>query len=405
MTVESQKKNIKHFIRDGFWASICEGFAENNFNIFSGLLSATSGDLSILASSQNISNCCLQLWSEKLTSISGSRKRLVLICVSLQAITLGFMATYTINGKSASVFMALSLVFCILGSFSGSIWGSWISDLLPPYRRGYCFGIRNKFSYPTQFLAMILGGYLLQAIPNKSGSHQSGQLAFCLVFLIGLIAKLFSLYHLFSQPEMPFSLPEKSIGPTQLLRYGLNDRFNRRIIVFFSIFGFAINLSGPFLTPYLLDTLKFSYIHFAAITAIPIVSRFFSGPMIGRIVDKNGYKKTFITSVLLMPLITLGWSLSTSFYVILIAQFISGFVWTAFELAVFCLLAENSKPENRQRLQSLKHLSWNLFSSFGALAGGFMIYLYQSPMILFWTSTLARVISGVLALLLFTASE
>jgi MFS family permease len=382
---------LKHFVKDGIWASVCEGFAESNFNAFATALSASPHHLSILTSSQSFAGCWLQLWSEKLVGIVGSRKKLVLICVSLQIIFLGGMAIVALGGFSSWIFMALTLLFTAVAGLSGPVWSSWVSHLLPSKRRGLYFGIRSQRTYPAQFASLLLGGLILQNVEASWAGTRGIQLAFVVVFLLGLVAKLLSLRNLFLQPERPFVLPKKTVGPIEL------------VINFFAVMGLAINVSAPFQTPYLLKTLHFSYFQFSLITAFYIGARCFGAPLIGRLIDTWGSRHLLLVSTLLMPCIPLGWSLSTGLPGLLAIQFAGGIIWTVFDLCTFSFLTETSTEENRQRIFALKHVAWSLGSSSGAILGGVLANFAGNLAIVFWGSTLARAIASIFVLSLVGA--
>jgi len=180
---------------DGIWASVCEGFAENNFNALATVLRASPGQLSILSSSQSLLGCWLQLWSEKLVRYFGSRKRLVLTFVGLQALSLLLIFIATALNAGAYTFMALVLLFVAFGSTGGAIWSSWVSDLLPSRRRGFCFGVRNQRTYPLSALSILAAGFILQSLDHALGPQYGTRVAFCTVFLFGFGAKLLSLRH------------------------------------------------------------------------------------------------------------------------------------------------------------------------------------------------------------------
>ena len=386
----SQRNRLRHFVGDGIWASVCDGLAESNFNAFATALSASVSHISYLTSSQNLVGCWLQLWSEKLVKKTGSRKRMVLLCVSLQIATLATMLLSALCGVRAVLFMVLSLIFTVLGGLSGPVWSAWVSELIPSQRRGFCFGIRNQRTYPAQFVALLLGGLVLQNFSELFSGNRSTQIAFSAIFLFGMIAKSISLYHLFLQPETHSVLPSTALGPLQIVREGYEDPQLQRMILFFGVMGFSVNLSGPFQTPFLLQTLRYGYLPFASVTATLVMSRFLAAPTMGRILDRVGYQKPLLISTLLMPGIPLGWALSHNYYWILGIQVYGGFVWTAFDLSVFSFLTESTPSKKRQIAFSLKQISFNLASCGGALMGGYLMTHSKSPLIIYWASTLGR---------------
>lgn len=399
---KTSKKRLKHFVRDGVGASVCEGFAETNFQAFTTTLHGTADQLGMLSSLQNLTACWLQLWSEKLVNRLGSRKRLVVLCVSAQVAILALMFAGTIQGLGVFAFMALMLAFSAIGGLSGPVWSSWVSELLPSRRRGFCFGVRNQRTYPAQFAALIAGGLILQQIERLFGGARGTQIAFCTVFAVGLTAKVFSLHHLTRQPEGLAALPKASLGPFQLLKVGYQDLDLRKIILFCCAMGFAINLSGPFQAPYLLQTLKLSYFQFASATAALVIARFLAAPHLGRILDRVGYQRPLLISSLLMPCIPLGYCLSKGYAGILMTQFMGGFIWTVFDLSLFSFLTDSTGSEHRQRAFALKQVSWSLAAAAGAAIGALIVARFHLPVYAFWASTVGRFAAAVFVVWMLT---
>ncbi|OFZ21006.1 MAG: hypothetical protein A2X94_06640 [Bdellovibrionales bacterium GWB1_55_8] len=386
----SRRNRLRHFVGDGVWASICEGAAETNFHSFASTLTPFPQYISYLSSSQNFAGCWFQLWSDRLVKLAGGPKPLVLTGVSLQAVTLFLMVFMALSNAGLLPFMIAMFIFTALGGLAGPVWNSWIASLLPRRRRGFCYGVRNQRTYPAQFLALLVGGGLLQFLTPTATGIKGMQIAFCAVFFLGFAAKLLSLRHLILQPNVPYNPPARALGPMALLKYSAKNPEIRKAAIFFSAMGFAVTISGPYQTPFMLKNLHMGYFPFAAAAAALVLARFASAAPVGKLVDRIGYEKPLLASSFLMPLIPLGWTLSTNFIWILMLQVFGGVIWTVFDLAVFNYLSENASPEHRQRLFSIRHISWNLAAAAGALLGGLLISRYDMPMLVFWSSTFAR---------------
>ncbi|MBI3556344.1 MAG: MFS transporter [Deltaproteobacteria bacterium] len=387
-------KSLRHFTQDGLWSSVCEGIAESNFSPFAVVLEATAAEVGFLSSMQQLLGCWLQLWCEPLIGFFGSRKRLVLWCVAAQSTMLMLMIWGAFSQWGLLVFAVLTILFTSFGAVSGPVWNTWVSDLLPPRRRGVCFAIRNQRTYPMSFLSLILGGFLLDHL----GAGLSLRLAFCAVFSIGLFAKVSALRHLSLQQEHAY---EKStsgnLGPLGLLRESTRDPELRKIVFFFGAMGFAVNLSGPFQAPYLLKTLNFSYTQYTFLLGVMSIARFLAAPYVGRIVDRIGSRRLLMYSSMVMPVIPIGWCLTANYYALVGVFFISGTFWAAFDLCAFTYLAECMPVALRPRVFAAKQVSWNLLSFAGAAVGGLLIEssllqhtLALGTVVVFWASAFAR---------------
>lgn len=407
--VPSQKqrfKSLRHFVQDGLWSSVCDGFAENNFSPLAVFLSASAAQIGAFSASQQLLGCWLQLWSEKLIKFFGSRKRLVLFCVSLQSVFLGLMTIGVYKGWGFGAFFIFAVLFTAFGSLSGPAWNAWVSDLLPGKRRGACFAVRNQRTYPASFISLVVGGILLDLVSKKFG----GELAFCLVFFIGYVAKLCTLNHLVQQQEHRLKIVTlRAKGPIHLLKEAWTDRRMRRIVTFFGAMGFACNLSGPFQVPYILKTLHYSYFQFTLLLGSMAIGRFLAAPFIGRYIDRFGSRRLLSFSAALMPFSPFGWLLTQNYFALLAVFFVSGVIWAGFDMCSFSYLAECVPSHRRPRVFAARLVAWGLFSFFGASLGGLLLEanvghssilisgfgFTAGSLVVFWASTIARSLAAL----------
>ena len=371
-----RRDRLRHFVGDGVWASICEGIAENNFMAFGTAISASAGHLSLLTSYQSLMGCFLQLWSEKLIQIFGSRKRLVVTCVSFQSAVLASMALAALAGATVTTFFAMALAFTAFGGFSGAVWNSWVSELLPSRRRGFCFAVRNRRTYPSSFAAMLIAGLILQRLSSAFPGVSGMRWGFFTVFSIGFVAKVLSARHLSLQPgvEEPLFRTEQSRlpgakGPLTLIVRCTNHQATRRVLTFFGILGFSVGVSTAFTTPYQLKHLGFSYLEFTLSSAALVAARFAVAPFVGAKLDQKGSRAMLLGSAVAMPVIGIAWAVSHSFVAIVISQIVGGVIWTAFDLSWFAYLVESTPSEERTTVFSGRQMVWSLATFAGAAVG------------------------------------
>lgn len=389
-------KSLKHFVQDGLWSSSCEGIAESNFSAFAVFLSATAAQVGWLTSIQQLSSCGMQLWTEKLIGLFKSRKRLVLFCVMIQITALILLVAGTIADWGIGSFCALSIAYTAFGSLSSPAWNSWISDLLPARRRGTCFALRNQRTHPASFIALVAGGCILDAFTHGFG----GRIAFCAVFAAGLFAKLSALRHLSWQQEHPYTPSVRGhVGPFGLIREVARDGELRRIVSFFGMMGFAVNLSNAFQVPYLLKTMGYSYTQYTFLFGVMAIARFLSAPFVGRFVDHYGSRRLLSISSAAMPLIPFGWCMTHSYFALIGVFFFSGMVWAAFDLCTFTYLAETVVAAKRSRAFAARQITWNLVSFLGGITGVALIEKFgNNALSVFWASAFCRAAAAIFVL-------
>ena len=396
-----KKAILKHFVLDGAGASICEGFTESQFFTYASSAAPSGSWLGFMASMQNLISFLLQLWSSTLLHLLKTQKRFVLVCISLQVLILVALTLSVFFSLGFFPFLVLSVLFTVLGSLSAPAWSHWVSELLPPNQRGACFGIRNQVSAPSQLLAVLIAGAILQWGNQKwlAVAHVSS--AFVLVFILGLAAKLFSLWHLFKLPEIERALDQTVFSresPIQFVRVSFQCIDTKKIALILGATGFAIHLSLPFQTAYLIQNLHLGYDEIGVITATYLGVRFLVSKRMGALLDTSGSRSTLILSSALLPLAPLGWIVSHGFLGIWFTQVIASLIWSVFELSVFTFISDVMPFERRQRAFTVRYMSWNLASVGGALIGGLIVSQVRLPQVVFFLSFCARVVAALLVM-------
>ena len=298
-------------------------------------------------------------------------------------------------------FIILSVGFTVLGSLSVPVWSHWVSELLPDKKRGVCFGVRNQVSAPAQLLAVLLAGGLLQWGQKHVKLGFEIEHLFGVIFLMGLAAKLFSFWQLLQQPdvknteETALLAPE---NPLKFLKMSWRCHYTQRVALILSVSGFAIHLSLPFQTTYLLQVLHLGYDELGLITATYLGVRFLISQPIGRLLDHSGARVPLLVSSALLPLSPLGWVSSHSFLGIFLTQMIASAVWSVFDLSVFAFISESTTQERRQRAFTVRYMAWNLSSVGGAVLGGLLVSQMKNPGFVFYASFLARSLAALIVM-------
>lgn len=392
---------------------MASGAADFNFSAFALFLGAVPSQIGLLTAVPQLLGGTFQLWSERLTGGVGSRKRTVLLLMALRVALLIGMAIAALRGSSIWIFVGLAVTFLTAAELSTPVWSAWVSDVVPASRRGLFFGKRNQLQALTTSACLIVAGFLL----DRLSVGWNGSLAFAAVFALGILAQCAAFKHLSRQVELRAVAPIQSLGPVRLARALATDREVRKMLLCFAAMGFAVSVSGPFCGPFLLKSLRFTYLEVAVIFSMLAISRYFFAPVWGRLVDRYGSRQLLTLSSLLMALVPVGWCLSTKFIVLLAVQIFSGFVWAGLELCAMTYIIESTTSEMRGRVFAGKQLVWNVSAFCGALAGGLVlgkhgldpagagaslsssagasISMFAGPMLVFWLSGLARGLAAI----------
>jgi MFS family permease len=379
--IKKEKSRVYSIFDGSFW-SVMYGFGESFFSAFAVFLKATNLELGFITSFPQMIGSFFQLFSYKLISFFGSRKKVVLIFATLQALMHLLIAIVFFLGEFRLFYLILFIcLYWICGMIMGPAWTSWIGDLVDEHKRGSYFGLRSKICGFIAFVAYLFAGFILQ---RNSATNLTTYYGFLILFIVAFLARLISVIYLSKQyePKCHFA-PEEANGMVNFVKSAWKTNFGI-FVIFMCFFNFAVFVSAPFFTAYMLNDLRMSYITFTLVNAIAIISKIFFMPVWGKASDKFGEKKIITASTLMMPLIPLLWMMSTNVWYLLVIQAFSGFVWAGFELATFNYIFSATDPKKRVSYVAYYNVLTGISIFFGALAGSLLVKLN----FIFWSQYL-----------------
>ncbi|MFH1823907.1 MAG: MFS transporter [Candidatus Firestonebacteria bacterium] len=155
------------------------------------------------------------------------------------------------------IFSILFFVISLLSTFSSISWLSWMADLIPAEQRGYYFGKR-----------VFVGGFITLIISILAGKYldiwnTNQYFGFASLFGIGALFGLISYFYLAKLPDVlnttcineEFSM---TAIPQKILSVTKNKNF-MNLVLFNSIWAFAVALVSIYVNVYLIKELKLNY--------------------------------------------------------------------------------------------------------------------------------------------------
>jgi len=254
------------------------------------------------------------------------------------------------------------------GSLINVCWFPWLADLLPIEIRGRWFSLRDTINSFTGVLFGLLIARLLDAVPGYAG--------YCAAFLIGGAFGVFDMV-CFSFVKEVYSQPPVRVNTAGVFRRILGDKPFTRLIVFWTLWCFTANLSGPYLTRYALSEMGLTFVQLtvcsqiaSALTASLVVSRW------GRLLDRYGAKPVLWVSCIVAALTPAFYCFSAPGSVMptLLHNVIGAAFWSASNLAVTNLQLNRSPDDMRPSYIAVFSCVCNLAGTFlGTMAGGALI--------------------------------
>jgi MFS family permease len=169
-------------------------------------------------------------------------------------------------GARAPALFGLLLLASAVGTVSGAAWNSWIRDFLPEDIRNRAFARRMAIATGIGAGLSLLAGLAVDQLGVRLGSAAG---AYVIVLGAGAAAALLGLVFLARIPEP--TMPPATHRPwADIVRAPLKHRDFRALVAFLATWTFAVNLSTPFFTVYLLRRLQ---LPMSAVIAFAVLSQ------------------------------------------------------------------------------------------------------------------------------------
>ncbi len=267
------------------------------------------------------------------------------------------------------------LLFCVFMSSmfvasNGTLWSSWMADVVPASRRGAYFGLRTGILGVIGMTANLLAGVLLDRL--------AAPMSFQVVIVAAVTSGLLSVILYFFHHDPPLLQPRLSLA--RIISGPLQDLNFRRFLGFATYWQFAVFLSAPFTIPFFLDELGLTFTQVATWSAIAAVSALFTASFWGRMADRAGNKAVLsIATVICGTALPGTWILAgmtDHIGFVWLAGVVDAIAWGAITPAIFNLALGSAPLDRRLGYMSIYSLGSGLAGFLaGAISGPLLIFL------------------------------
>jgi MFS family permease len=392
------RSNLRASLGDATSFGVMVGVGETYLPAFVlavGLGEVTAG---MVASLPMLAGGVMQLISPTAVRRLGSHRRWVVLCATLQATSfLPLVLAALAGGISRSAVLLIATLYWGAGMATGPAWNTWIETLVPSRVRARFFARRTRLNQAAVLSGFILGGVLLR----YGSAAGKPLLAFAVLFGVASLCRVLSASCLFRQSE-PVPIPPnmRRISPRAVLKRLKSEGGGGRLLLYMVVVQAAIQISGPYFTPYMLQHLRLTYTDYVSLLASSFVAKIVALPIIGRFAHSVGPRRLlWLGGVGIVPVSGM-WIFSDSFGWLLVVQMLAGTVWATWELATFLLFFESIPREERTSLLTLFNLGNAAALVTGALLGALALKTFGATrevyLTLFAASSVARAATLVL---------
>ena len=387
--MNSLRRDLRCIYADGVAASLMVGVGEIYLPAFVLALTANHLASGLAATLPMLIGAALQLYGPRLLEQVGSYRRWVVFCALVQAGAFVPLVIAALLGAMplAAVYLIIA-VYWAAGMAGGAAWSTWVDTLVPRSIHANYFARRNRAGQIGMVVGFAAGGVLLQL-----GSRYHDPLTFfALLFGVAGLSRLVSGGLLATQGEP--SPPRPTAMPAwQELLADCRQNSGRTLLYLLGVQA-AVQISGPYFTPYMLAKLELSYLQYMVLICTSYVAKIAFLPMLGQIAERYGpHRLLWLGGAAIAPIAAL-WCVSDSMAYLLVVQMFSGAAWAAHELAMLLIFIDNIPPARRLGILTLFNFANATVFFAGSALGGLLLSLggadKSAYMALFLASSLAR---------------
>jgi len=409
------RDDLRASVVDGACVSAMIGLGETYFVAYALALGTSQTIAGLVATLPMLAGASLQLATPWFLKRVRSYKKWVVLFASLQATALlGMPLAVALAGNSAAawIFFAASVYFAA-SQATGPAWNTWIEEIVPRPIRARFFAARTRVCQLATLIGFAIGGLALHA------GKISGQLllAFVAVFLLGAASRFTSAWFLSRQSEPSRGRYQPRPVPLASLLRPQGAGGCASLVVYLLARQTAVQISGPYFAPFMLAQQKMSYLSFMLLIGLAYFGKVMALPLWGRVAHAGGARRLlWIGGTAIIPVAALWivadlftpWHgripipllpnfsipFSAVFLYLAAAQFTSGFVWAAYELAMQLMFFEAIPRRDRPCMLTYYNFGNSAAQFTGGLVGASVLYLgaesHAAYLVLFGLSSLLR---------------
>jgi len=371
----SMERAMRTSVIDGMFGNASENLIGPFLGLFALALGATKGQVGLLAALPALLSNILQIPAARLTERWGERQRLVVITSTISRLTILPIALVPLmlEGDTA-IYAFIGLV--TLRGFVNSIgvpgWTSIMADITPKHARGSYFGFRNVMCNIAALMGTLIAGWCIRRYDFPLGY----QVSFYLALALGLISTYF-----FSTIPTP---PLQKRSEAKRATFNLKDSWQAisrhtafRNYCFTSIlWNFGVTFSAPLYAVYYRENLGGDPGFWGVVTGVGLMAGILGHRYWGRLADRYGQKNIMLLGGIGAASVPFMWWALPRWELAVIAEFLSGFCWSGYNLAAFNLILEITPDEGRTTYIGVYNTMAGLASSVGPLIGGYLADSY-----------------------------
>lgn len=353
---------------DGVLHAIMVGVGESYLGALAVELGHRSVSLGVLTTVPVFLGSLSQLFSRHLAAWFGSRRGLVTAGAAGQALShLGLVWIAHEADPRLGPLLFFKCLFWISGMVIVPAWGAWMASLVQETERRRYFARRSAMVQLVLLLSFIgAGAYLHQAELERTTLS-----AYSHLLSLALVARALSASAIATQPD--------PVAPASTLTHSWRETLTQlrsaswKVPTYMAALTFGTHVGSPFFTPYALRELKLDYGTFAALSALTILSKAVTFPLIHRVAESVGLRLVLVLGGVGVSTLPYTWTLAQNNTQLAVIHVFAGLTWAAFEYTSYQLLLQSTNEELRIDFLSFASALTGVAQVAGGLLGGLLL--------------------------------
>jgi MFS family permease len=359
-------------------------------------LGATGFEAGLLSSARNLFLSLVQLKSADVVGWLGSRKRVVLWCVGVQAVLwLPLAAAAPLFGTWAVGGVILCYTLGSAGAALGTpAWGSLVAEWVPAADRGRVLGARARLVGLCTTLAGLVAGGLLQLTKGHP------ILGFGLLCAAAGLCRVLAWDAIRRAHEPPWQeTPALRFTFWKFVRQVRRSNFARFSLCLGGL-SFATHLAAPFFAVYLIRELQYGYLLYTTIVLAGSVGGSLASAWWGRVGDRVGNLAVLRWTFVGVAVVPALWPISSDPRWMTAVNVGGALLWSGLNLCAANFLYDAVSAPKRHTCLAYFNVIHGLGVSAGAFVGGWALDVLPAVGVnafvaLFYASALLRLAAAL----------
>jgi MFS family permease len=389
---QSLRRDLRAITADGVAFSLMVGAGETYLPAFVLALGLGEINAGLVVSLPLLAGAFLQLVSPAAIRRLRSHRRWVVACAAAQGLSFVPLLAAALAGRMpAWVVFLIATLYWGAGMATSAAWNTWVGTLVRREIRARFFALRSRLCQAAVLLGVVGGGLAL----HYGEEHGQALAVFAALFGFAGACRLASAGFLALQSE-PRPAPDnhRDVSVPELLRR-VRHSSDGRLLLYLLVVQAAVQISGPYFTPYMLAQVKFSYGQYLLLISTSYAAKTLAFPVFGALAGRFGSQRLlYVFGAAIVPLSAL-WLVSDSLAWLLVVQVVAGIAWAGYELTTFLLLFDRIAESERTSILTTYYLGHAVATVAGATLGAVILKsigpVPGAYMVLFALSCAARV--------------